>query len=75
MTTLTHERYNNIRKEAIEKFMLELEDLYYSNPTLTLEMVIEAKGKVFNKMDKRLAKNIRRGTPLIQLTVHGETEV
>lgn len=75
MTTITHERYNTIRKEAITKFIDELESMYYSNPELTMEMVVAAKDNVFSKMDKRLYKNIRRGTPLIRLSVYGEHEI
>ena len=73
MTTISLNQLNQIKKEAISKFINELSDLYYSNPALTMDMVNDAKDSVFKKLEKRQQRCLRKGISVINLTVHDQT--
>lgn len=67
---IPHEVHNKIRKDAINKFLESVEIAYYSNEVSTDYLVSDLhsiRELVFQKMDKRLEKNTRRKTPMIDL--------
>ena len=71
MTTLTIAEYNAIKKEAINKFMGELEDaLWYDVAAMTKAEA--ARDAVFKKLDKREHKSKAKGVLMVHLTTHGE---
>ena len=73
MSKLTIQQYNDIKKEAIDKFIEELAGNAKYNQSI-LSLLKDTRKKVFDKLDKRQEKNRRRGVTMIHLTTHGEIE-
>lgn len=73
MTKMTIQQYNDIKKEAIEKYIdcVWASTDYNSDIGMMLQSV---KQDVFSKLDKRLDRNKRKGVTMIHLTTHGEVE-
>lgn len=73
MTTITINQYNNIKKEAINKYMDEVwvSTGYNTDIGYMLESV---RRDIFDKLDKRQERNKRKGVTMITLTTHGEIE-
>ena len=71
MTTLTIAQYNAIKKEAINKFVRELEDALWSD-VVAMTKVLITKDAVFAKLDKRERKSKAKGVLMVRLTTHGE---
>lgn len=71
MTTLTIAEYNAIKKEAINKFMGELEDALWSDVS-AMAKALAARDAVFTKLDKRERKSKAKGVLMVRLTTHGE---
>jgi len=73
MTTLTIQQYNDIKKEAIDKFIKHIESEYSDHLPL-MALLYSQKKEVFDKLDKRQEKQKRRGSTLIHITTHGVIE-
>ena len=73
MTTMTINQYNNIKKEAINKYLSVVEDTLWDNPEV-LRCVQNIRDDVFHKLDQRQYKLEKKGVTMITLTTHGEIE-
>lgn len=73
MTTMTINQYNNIKKEAINKYLSAVEDTFIANPEV-LDILQNIKDEVFRKIDQREYKLQKKGVTMIALTTHGDIE-
>ncbi|QCQ59688.1 hypothetical protein HOV45_gp057 [Rheinheimera phage Barba8S] len=71
MTILSIEQYNDIKKEAISKYLKTVEDVLWQDND-TMSVLKRTKEDIFKKLDQRQEKCKRKGVVMIHLTTHGE---